>query len=260
MTRDIFDWNKSKQLSVMQMILAFALPSVVAYIGFRILLPILVETGTPSIIAWPTIASAMLLLLVAAAFVLLHKEAKQLDISLISRMCFMRLSYKQWIIYIAIMIAGLMATILAKELVLPFMKITGLSVPDSMPFMLNPAIDPAKADPNVLSPGFPLKGQFLLLPLWAITLLLNIMAEELYFRAWLLPKMSKYGNMGWVLNGTLFALYHTFQFWLFPLILIGSLFMAFVTFKSRSILPPMAAHLIANFLISILGLFILVLG
>ena len=260
MSSNNFDWNKTKQISVPQLLLAFAVPGAIGYAGFRVLLPILVESGAPPILAWPIIASCMLFLLVIFALVLLQKEAGELNISLFSRMCLKNLSFTEWAIYAAIIVAGLLVTVLAGELVLPFMKITGLSVPDYMPFILNPDINPAQTDPDVLSPGYPLKGQFILLPVWGITLLLNILAEELYFRAWLLPKMAVYGNTGWIMNGTFFALYHTFQFWLFPVILTGSLFMAFVTFKSRSILPPMAGHFIANFIINILGLFMLILG
>jgi len=260
MSSNIFDWNKTKQISISLLLLAFAVPSAFAFTGFRVLLPLLVEGGAPPILAWPVIASVMLFFLVIFALVLLQKEAGQLKISLFSRMCLRNLTSREWLFYAAIIAAGLFMSILANELVLPFMRMTGLSVPDYMPFILNPDINPALADPDVLSPGYPLKGRFILLPLWGITLVLNILAEELYFRAWLLPKMSVYGNTGWILNGTFFALYHTFQFWLFPVILTGSLFMAFVTFKSRSILPPMAGHFIANFIINILGLFMLILG
>jgi len=260
MKLNIYDWDKTKQLSIPLLLLAFAIPSAIGYVGFRIVLPVLVEEGIPSILAWPLIASLMLFFLVILSLVLLQKEARHLNISLVSRMCLKKLSFREWLVYTAIIVAGLIVTILAQKLVLPFMQFSGLSVPDYMPFILNPNINPATADPATLSPGYPLNGQYVLLPVWGITLILNILAEELYFRALLLPKMSGYGAMGWILNGVLFALYHTFQFWLFPVILTGSLFTAFVTFKSRSILPPMVAHFIANFLINILGLYMLVLG
>jgi len=125
---------------------------------------------------------------------------------------------------------------------------------------LNPAIDPMVADMSVVSPGLPLNGQYGLVLLMAITLLLNILTEELYFRAWMLPKLSRYGGWSWVINGIFFALYHTFQFWLFPTLLVASLFFAFIFYKSKSIWPSFAAHLIGNFLLSILGILMLVIG
>lgn len=202
----------------------------------------------------------MLLVFVVLALILLRAEAKQLDIPLTTRMCLKKLSVKQWLGYIGIMIVGLFIAMISVQFVEPFMNVTGLTIPDYMPFFLNPAINPAEADPSVISPGFPLKGKFVLIPLMAVTLLLNILAEELYFRAWMLPKLSTYGNFGWIMNGTLFAFYHTFQLWLLPMILVGSLTWAFVIYKSRSIWPAMAGHLVGNFLFSILGILMLVLG
>lgn len=260
MASENFDWNKTKQLSIFQLILAFAIPGAVAYTGFRVVLPRLVESGTPTMIAWPVIASVMLLALVCVAIFFLHSEARQLNISLTSRMCLKPLALKQWVIYLSIIIVGLILTAAATKLVTPFMNLTGITIPGYMPFFLDPSINPAETDPAVLSPGLPLQGQFILLPLVAVTLLLNILAEELYFRAWLLPKMSTYGSMGWVINGTLFALYHIYQFWLFPLIIVMSLLMAFVIYQSKSIWPALAAHLIGNFLVTILGILMLILG
>lgn len=257
---DDFDWSNTKQLSAFQVLLAFAVPSMLAFVGFRIVLPRIVENGTPIMIAWPSIAAIMLFGFVVLACLLLRSEARQLDISISSRMCIKKLSLKQWRNCGAILIAGLLLSAMAAQLVEPFMKITGLTIPDYMPFFLNPSINPVEADPAVLSPGLPLKGKFLLIPLIGVTLILNILAEELYFRAWMLPKMSKYGNSGWIASGILFALYHTFQLWLFPVLLIASLTFSFVIYKSESILPAMVGHFIGNFLFTILGMLFLILG
>jgi len=145
------------------------------------------------------------------------------------------------------MIIGLALSLLAKPLIEPFMRITGLQIPDYMPFWLDTSIDPTKVEINVLSPGYPLKGNFIFLIVMTIALLLNILAEEIYFRAWLLPKMHSLGKWSWMINGLLFALYHTFQLWLFPVLFVGSITTAFVVHKSKSILPAFAFHLIANF-------------
>jgi len=157
MHTDAFDWGKTRQLSVIQVLLAIFIPSGIAFMGFHVVLPALVANGLP-----------------------------------------------------------------------------------------------------VLSPGLPLQGKYGLLPLIGIALLLNILTEELYFRAWLLPKMSRYGAWSWVLNGVLFALYHTFQLWLLPVLLVASLLFAFICYRSKSIWPALVAHLIGNFLLSILGVLMLI--
>lgn len=256
-----FDWQKTRQLSIIQLLLATFIPSGVAYIGFHFVLPTLVNNGLPVMIAWSSIASIMLLGFVVVAIILLQREAKELGISLRERLCWKTLNWKEWGIYIGIMLLAIVASQGVQGLIPTYMKLVGLSVPKYMPFFLNPTItNPMIADPSVLSPGLPLQGNYGLLPLIGITLLLNILAEEFYFRAWMLPKLSKYGNWGWIMNGVLFAFYHTFQLWLLPVILIASLFFAYVFYRSRSVLPSLTGHLIGNFLLSILGILLLIMG
>lgn len=78
-------------------------------------------------------------------------------------------------------------------------------------------------------------------------------------RAWLLPKMAWLGPWSWVINGSVFALYHSFQIWLLPVLLVASLFFAFVVYHSKSIWPAMLAHLAGNLVFSLFGLAVLVL-
>jgi len=255
-----FDWNNTKQLSLTGLILAFALPSAFAYLGFRVVMPRMIDGGMPVLIAWPVVASVMLAILVTIAILLLKKDAQSLNVSLIARMCLKRLSARQWLLYVAIMVLGLVLASGVNQLVPTFMKLTDLTVPDYMPFFLNPGIDPMHASPETLSPGLAIKGQVALLPLFALALLLNILAEEFYFRAWILPKMSGYGSWSWVINAVLFAAYHTFQFWLFPTILAGSLIWAFVIYRSKSIYPALLGHFVGNFLTLVMGLGALILG
>lgn len=259
MTSNKFEWEKSKQLSVAQFLLATFLPSGFAYVGFRIVLPKLVENGTPSLIGWPVIASLMLFMFVLVTIFLLRSEAKQLGISLWERMCFKRLSGKEWIISIGLLVLVFVITMGVQGIVPSFMDAFGLTVPDYMPFFLNPEINPATADPAILSPGFDPQGKYYLFILMAVTLFLNILTEELYFRAWMLPKLSKYGSWAWAINGVLFAFYHTFQIWLLPVILVASLSFAFVFNKTKSIWPIFAIHVFLNTL-NLLGVVALIAG
>ena len=258
MDTNTFDWNKSSQFSVIQFLLAVFIPSGIGFVGFRVVLPALVANGLPPIIAWPIIASVMLAGFVIVAVLLLNKEARILGISLGMRMCMKKLSIKEWGFYILLMVIALAASLASQSLVLPFMNAIHLRVPSYMPFFLNPAINPSTTEMSIVSPGLPMQGSYGLLPLFGITLLLNILTEELYFRAWMLPKLSRYGTWGWVMNGIFFALYHTFQIWLLPTLLVASLFFAFIFYKSRSIWPPLTAHLIGNFLLQILGISMLI--
>ena len=258
MENTIFDWKNAPQMSVAQLLLATFLPSAIAFIGFHLVLPALVTNGLPVLIAWPSVASVMLFALVIVAIVLLRREARTLGISFWARLCLKTLSLKEWGVSMAIMVVALFLSTVTQTVIPPAMSALGLTIPDYMPFFLNPAIDPMTTDPAILSPGLQLSGAYGLLPLVGVTLILNILTEELYFRAWMLPKLSKYGAWGWVTNGVLFALYHTFQLWLLPTLLVMSLSVAFVFHRSKSIWPPLVVHLIGNFLLSILGVLMLV--
>ena len=258
MEKQIFDWGQTSQLTPLQFLLAIFLPSSVAFVGFRYVLPIIVDGGMPVLVAWPAVASIMLMGFVVVAIYLLKKEAHDLGITLWTRMCLRKLTGREWMLYLGMAVAGLVLVMLTQKLVAPFMAMLNLTVPDYTPFFLNPSIDPLAANPDVVSPGLPLKGAYGLIPLMVVTLMLNILTEELYFRAWMLPKLNKYGHWGWIANGVFFALYHTFQLWLLPMLLVASLVFAYIFYRSKSIWPLFATHLIGNFLLTILSVLLLI--
>ncbi len=255
-----FDWNRTNQLNISQVVIAFLLPSLFACIGFRYVLPTWIAQGFPKILAWPIIAATMLLVFVIIGFFLVKKEAKQLGVSLKERLLFKKISAKQWGISIGILFVGLLFSAGLSGTVVLFQQLPGLAIPGYMPFWLNPAIDPMQTSLGVLSPGYAIQGNYLLLFVMAIALLLNILAEEIYFRGWLLPKMQGLGKWGWLLNALFFTLYHSLQLWLFPVIFVMSIATTFTVYKTKSILPAFTIHLIANFLMTVLGVALLVMG
>jgi len=241
-----FEWGEAKQLNPLQIFAAFAIPSAIAFAGFRVVLPAVHDGGVPAIVAWPIIASIMLLGFTVAPLWLMKREADALGISLKSRMCLKPLNRRQWLFAVGVLILGLAVAGAAAAAVPIWIGISGLNIPDYFPFFFNPAIDPISTPSEVLTPGFELKGAYWLIGLMVVTLLLNILVEELYFRAWLLPKMISLGAAAWVINGIAFAFYHTFQLWLLPQLIPLSLIMAFVVYQTRSIWPAFATHLLVN--------------
>ncbi|MGJ8527881.1 lysostaphin resistance A-like protein [Maritalea sp.] len=246
MTNTQFDWAKTRQLNWVQLVAAFGIPSAIAFTGFHAVLPLLHANGMPAIVAWPIVASVMLLGFTLAPLWLMNKEARELGINLRSRMCLKPLDRRQWLFASGILVVGLVVAGGTGGLNTVWSEFSGLSAPDHFPFFLDPTIDPISVLPSDLTPGFRLKGAYWLIGLMVVTLLLNILVEELYFRAWLLPKMFGLGAAAWVVNGVAFALYHTFQLWLLPQLIPLSLFMAFVVYKTRSIWPAFVFHFLVN--------------
>ncbi|MFO7658513.1 MAG: CPBP family intramembrane glutamic endopeptidase [Bacteroidales bacterium] len=255
-----FDWNKLKQLNTLQVLLAFFLPAGFAFFGFRVILPYLVNNGYPKVLMWGIIASIMLLILVITGFLLIKKEATANNISIGKRLLLKKLNSKQWLICLSIMIVGIILSYLVSPTIEFFKELPGLSIPDYMPFWLNPSIDPMNSDIEMLSPNYSLSGNYLFVIIMSICLLLNILAEEIYFRAWLLPKMQNFGKWSWILNAFLFTMYHTFQLWLFPMLFVLSIATTLTVYLSKSILPAFITHIVANFLLGILGIIAMVFG
>jgi membrane protease YdiL (CAAX protease family) len=88
--------------------------------------------------------------------------------------------------------------------------------------------------------------------------LIGPMTEELYFRGYLLPRISRYGRGAPVLNTFLFSIYHMWTPWRWPQIFIGFLPLALAAWRTRSIYVSMTAHVTVNivFLIMLTASFI----
>jgi hypothetical protein len=95
----------------------YSFPSGFAFAGFHLILPRLVASGLPVMVAWPSVASVMLFVLVALAVFLLHSDASRLGIALRERACWRTLSLKKWGIYLAIMVVGVLASQMALRLI-----------------------------------------------------------------------------------------------------------------------------------------------
>ncbi len=221
-------------------------------------MPELVKNGIPSIIAWPIVASTALTLFIIAAIVFINSEAKMLNVSFTDRLCVKGVSLKIWLLSISLVLLIIILSGPLSKLTVYLLNVLNFSIPSYMPFFLNPAINPSTTPISELTPGFNLSGKYWLVALFLFTTFLNVLAEDIYFRAWLLPKMSKMGHYSWIINGILFATYHTFQIWLFPMIIIPTTIMAFLTFKSKSILPSFVSHFILNVAFAGIGIIYLI--
>ncbi|MBN1758119.1 MAG: CPBP family intramembrane metalloprotease, partial [Chitinispirillaceae bacterium] len=62
----------------------------------------------------------------------------------------------------------------------------------------------------------------------------------------------------WVISGILFALYHTFQIWLLPTLIIATCSMAYITQRTKSIIPSLTVHFVVNFLLGGMGVIMVI--
>jgi uncharacterized protein len=77
--------------------------------------------------------------------------------------------------------------------------------------------------------------------------------EEMYFRGYLLPRISYLGGWAIVVNSVLFALYHFYTPWVFVTRMLITLPLAYVAYRKQNIIPGIVVHIIANSVDVIMG-------
>jgi membrane protease YdiL (CAAX protease family) len=89
-----------------------------------------------------------------------------------------------------------------------------------------------------------------LLVTWTFGLVVNgiigPVVEEMYFRGYLLPRLSRLGAWAPLLNTVLFSLYHFFTPWLNVGRIIGLLPMVYAAWWKKSIYVSMTVHVLGN--------------
>lgn len=83
--------------------------------------------------------------------------------------------------------------------------------------------------------------------------------EEMYFRGFLLPRISYLGMWAILFNALLFALYHFTTPWVFVTRALITLPLAYVAYRNQNIIPGIVVHMIANSVDVVMG-FLYVLG
>ena len=89
---------------------------------------------------------------------------------------------------------------------------------------------------------------------WIVTLVLYValnvfagpMTEELYFRGYLLPRMTRFGRAAPLLNAALFSLYHFWSPWQFLSRVAGVTPFAYGVWWKHNVYLGMAVHVLLN--------------
>lgn len=241
--------HRIEQLTNKQLVIAYGVPSVVAIILFRIILPLFVNGGANKFTAWAIISTIFFFAITVTGLTLSKIEGHKMDMQLRKRISLKKLTGPQWFIGIAMMMGGSYIAINTRFMVPLFSKIS--SIPDYFPFWLDPMINPLKTDMSKFAGNYSLYNNQTFIQLMCMVIFLYVTAEMVYYRAYLLPKMERLGKRAWILNGVFFTSLHLFEFYLFPIILFASITTAFTYYVTKSIFPGIAFMLTALFMLAI---------
>lgn len=90
-----------------------------------------------------------------------------------------------------------------------------------------------------------------------LNLAVNILGEELWWRGFILPRQELvHGRWTWLAHGVLWALFHSFKWWVVPAMLVTCLIIPFVAQRTKSTWPGLLIHFGINgtgLLLSALG-------
>jgi membrane protease YdiL (CAAX protease family) len=95
--------------------------------------------------------------------------------------------------------------------------------------------------------GMPVSGAYLVLGGFVVFVIVNVLGEELWWRGYVLPRQeASMGGWAWLVNGLLWALFHSFFQWEVIGLLPGALALAYVAQRRKSTWPGIVAHLAVN--------------
>lgn len=192
-------------------------------------IPQLVVLGVDPLVAWLTLGAVFFTsLLLVTAFAV--ESERQNGVALAARLRFLPLSRRD----VGWLAAGLGMIGLATCSVIGGRVLVGL---------------PAVAHPPFLaSAGSTIGDLFLIAPLWFAFVLLNVSAEEAWWRGYMQPRQElRFGRLTWFLQGLLHTLFHV-SFGLDVLLtLVPTAFgLPWLAQKTRSTTVAATAHLVIN--------------
>jgi membrane protease YdiL (CAAX protease family) len=217
-----------KPMSLWQAVLFFGIPAVLFVLNYHyITLPSL-NRDSLALSAIALIAPYALLL--AASLVAYRLEGNALSwAALAERFRFHKVGWRIWVL--ATILSALSLLALWFLVAIRQQVLRQLSVPD-----VEYAVD-AVSD----------NGRGLILVGTLAQVLINVIGEEAWWRGYILPRQElTHGKDTWLIHGTMWMLFHLYQWWDLVALLPICLAIAYVSQRGKSIWPALAIHFAFN--------------
>lgn len=223
-------------------ILLHLLPGILIMGGFFLLAPLFARWGLPALWA---LGSADMLLFLPFVFALLYYQGYQRNDRLsLDGVVLYRQPIPLWQYLVLVPIV-----FLSSALILLFAPVSNLLYERLFSWWL--AMYNLSPDWSAYSPSNAMAT--LLFTFLTVSLIAPIV-EEIYFRGYLLPRLSRFGVWAVPLHTILFALFHFWTPWMVVARAIGLIPFTYVAQRKRNIYIGMIAHVLANTLDVVTGL------
>lgn len=233
-----------KPMSLWQAILMFAAPSALQTVSLYVVLPMIAARVTYPMLWWFLLFYlAPLSLLLPAAYIAYRLEGNPPTWPAFKeRFNLKPLKGKDWAWVFGLVAFGLATSTLS------FTSRWLASLPFfSPPEFIPPVVDPRLTTLPTEIMGVSLRGNWLILVIYALALVVNILGEEFYMRGYILPRqILTHGRWAWLVHGILWALFHFFQRWTYIQLLPITLSLSYVIYRTKNTSIAIAAHYVGN--------------
>jgi hypothetical protein len=239
------------QHSILKSIGLHVIPGILLTAAFIVLKPVVVGIGYPPLLAF---ILAVLLVDIPLQLGIMYYQGKKLNGRLSLQGIVLYKEKIPWWQFLIIFIVGVLLLFGLSFLAAPLDGLLSQQLFSWLPdwMFLNNATQYEAYAQSTLLVSFTL---FLIVTGIALPLV-----EELYFRGFLLPRISRFRAWAPIINALLFALYHVWQLYDFTVIFLSGLVFAFAVWWKRDVNLSISMHIFGNALARIMILLLLLGG
>ena len=244
--------------------LFFGIPAIIAILCIFKLYPYLFKNGFSSIMSYLICLNIPISIMLVTSFVAFKMEGNLMNwMALRSRFRIESMNRRDWIwttalSFFMLITTGVLSVLLSY--IIPELIGKGfIKIPDTIPPFIDIRI-PQNIESLKMQMGVDAIGNWALLVMTFITLILGILGEEFLWRGYVLPRQELYhGKNAWVVHGILWMFVHSFKWWQMIALLPGTLALSLVSQRLKNTSPAVIAHFITNF-VGTIGLILIIIG
>jgi membrane protease YdiL (CAAX protease family) len=225
------------QHSLVKSFLLHVTPGVLVIVVFLFLKPLLDSTGYP-----PLLAFLLAVLLVDIPFMLgvMLNEGKKLNGRFSLEGVVLYREKMSWKTFVLVFVGAFVVVYILIMLATPISAFLTESLFSGLPYwiFLEEQTQYEAFAKNILVVVFTLQ--------LVLTGIILPWVEELYFRGYLMPRISRYGKWAPLLGGLFFGLYHIWQLYGFPTVFLLGVAIGYVVWWKKDIRLSISLHVFAN--------------
>lgn len=246
-----------KPLPIRIALLYFGVPAAVVVFIVYVVMPLLAERGVPIFFNYLLVyATVPMLVLIAASVIGYRREGNVISWpGIMNRFRLNKMNGKAWLWTIGLTLFMILSVGLLSFTTRWLVSLDLIALPDYWPAELRPAEPGSLANASVPTDfmGQPLAGNWWILLLLLVSLMIATFGEEFWWRGYILPRQElAHGDRTWLIHGLMWTAFHLFVPWNLLAILPGSLALSFVAQRLKNTWPAVIAHGLANGLLVVI--------